>query len=203
MPCHAVPKALPFSTAPVPLQISMQDWLLSLPRQHCSKAGVRERTVCLGVDRILPTRPTLVLRGLPQVGPTLCSHRKWLLASRMCQPMGARARAGPSWHQRLALRSSGHWGRSWAASKPRGQPGSGVKRPALFAQGWRLPSGPLPADEDIRSGLWPTASKCSSTRWRSGPIAHLLILGCPVEMAFSIHVQQQQVTEEGDLGESG
>lgn len=123
----------------------------------------------------------------------------------MGQRVGARAWAGPPWHQRLALSSiSGHWSRSWAASKPRGQPDLGVKkRPGLFAQGWRSPSGPLPAGEDIRSEFWPTTSKCSSTWWRSGPIAHLLIFGCPVEMGFSIHVQQQQVTEEGDLGESG
>lgn len=140
-PCHTVPRALPFSTAPVPLQISGQDWLLSLPRQHCSKAGARGRTVCLGVEgRMSPHAPPWFCRGfiheVPQVGPTLSSHRKWLQPSRMSQRVGARAQTGPSLYQRLALsRSSGHSGRSWAASKPRGQPGLGVKRPTLFAQG--------------------------------------------------------------------
>lgn len=75
----------------------------------------------------------------------------------------------------------------------------GVQKLALSAQGWWSPSGPLPTDENIRSGLSQHPPKCHRTQGLDRPTAHLLILGTPVEMGFFIHVQEQQVTEEGDL----
>lgn len=87
-------------------------------------------------------------------------------------------------------------------SKAPGQPGVRVQRPALSAQGWRSSLGPLPADEDSRSGLLITLPKYSSSRWQGRCTAYLFVLGHPVEMGLPIHVQQQQVTEEGDLGEA-
>lgn len=148
--CHVVPRALPFSMAPVPLQISVQNWLLLLPRQHPAKAGVRGGTFCLGVEgRVSPyphpgSTVSSSMRS-PRWDPTLPSHREWLQASRMGQQVGARAREGPPWHQCLAPSSSrGHRGRWWASSKPPGQPGLGVQRPALSVQARRSPSGPLP-----------------------------------------------------------
>lgn len=75
----------------------------------------------------------------------------------------------------------------------------GVQKLALSAQGWWSPSGPLPTDENIRSGLSQHPPKCHRTLGLDGPAAHLLILGTPVEMGFFIHVQEQQVTDEGDL----
>lgn len=79
----------------------------------------------------------------------------------------------------------------------------GLWKPPLPAQGWQSPSGPLPVDKVSESGLGPTSPR---VQWNPGPgmpTAHLLILGPPVQMGFSVHVQQQQVTEEGDLGEAG
>lgn len=79
----------------------------------------------------------------------------------------------------------------------------GLWKPPLPAQGWQSPSGPLPVDKVSELGLGPTSPR---VQWNPGPgmpTAHLLILGPPVQMGFSVHVQQQQVTEEGDLGEAG
>lgn len=116
---------------------------------------------------------------------------------------GDRAWAGPPWRRCQSQQQQWPWGKVLGLSMAPGQPGVGVRRPALSAQGWRSPLGPLPADEDSRLGLRPTPSKCNSSQWWGRTTAYLLILGCPVEMGFSIHVQQQQVTEEGDLGEAG
>lgn len=92
-PCHTMPRALLSSTAPVPLQISVHDWLLPLPRQPCPKLESGEGPSAWELKVEFSPHATVwfcrgLIHGVPQVGPHLSSHREWLQASRMGQRMG-------------------------------------------------------------------------------------------------------------------
>lgn len=97
--------------------------------------------------------------------------------------------------------SCGRQDRRWTPSKAPGQPGVGVRVPAPSARGGRSSLEPLPEDDGRGSGLGlrPQTGSAQAPECT----AYLLILGPPVEVRFSIHVQKQQVTQEGDLGAQG
>ena len=154
---------------------------------------------CTGSSRALPAPggiilpPHLVL-GAPS---TRVPRRAPCLPSPDPHQQGAGRLVGPQ--PRCPAPGGGRQDRCWAPSKAPGQLGGGCGcQLCLLGAGgpfWSLYLWMMAAD-----GLGPKPQTGSAQAPRA---AYLLVLGPPVEVRFSIHVQQQQVTEEGDLGAAG